>query len=79
MEHEPTHRTLRTATGDKVHAGVKLTNGWYSHTMCGTAITYRLTIGTEGTAEETANLVTCKNCSERLAMVIARRPLGGAR
>lgn len=75
-------RTLRTRTGNKVHIDMTADGDaryqWMSEMlqapMCCTAVQYRMpTPADDCTLDEAAERVTCKRCSEIVAMHIARR------
>lgn len=75
MSTTETHRNLRTATGTKVHAGIAPGdhNLPTDRTLCGTAITYKLTACAPATLDQVHAHTTCTKCAERTAWLIERR------
>jgi hypothetical protein len=72
LDTQETHRTMRTATGDKIHLGLanlELHDG----TLCGCARSYKLTAGPAVTLADALAQVTCTSCQERGQWVQARR------
>lgn len=79
MSTPATYHAARTQTGDRSHAAVTLPESEFAgriipaetRLICGTAISYRITVATEPTAP--ADLApTCTKCADVLANLAAR-------
>jgi hypothetical protein len=76
-----THRNLRTQYGDKCHLGIASTGlgaredalAGADRTLCGCAVTYRLTASPATTFEDAVAQTTCKPCQQVAANIAARR------